>query len=124
MAVYTDVSFEELEALLRTDWCQPLADAGVTYRCQLAEGDSVDALLEAIAASAARLCVVGRRGHRPHPDLVLGSTSLQLIAESPVPVLVVPPQTGAAPGTFGPARKVAPARIVQQDTERGGSRGS
>jgi nucleotide-binding universal stress UspA family protein len=52
----------------------------------------LSALLD--AASGARLVVVGSRGARPKPGMLMGSTSRGLVEFSPCPVLVVRPQAG------------------------------
>ncbi len=57
----------------------------------LADGDPCSALLRlADAPSPVDLLVVGSRGAGQHTGTVLGSTSLELVEHSRVPVVVVP----------------------------------
>jgi len=80
---------EELERTLEAEWCRPLRDAGVEYRCAVVEGGP-----EAIARFAERedadIIVVGRRGRGGFSELVLGSVSHQLVHHAHRPVVVVP----------------------------------
>jgi nucleotide-binding universal stress UspA family protein len=55
------------------------------------DGDPVTVLLETAEREGADLVVVGSRGVGGHPDLLLGSTSHQVIRFSRRPVVVVPP---------------------------------
>ena len=82
---------EQLRQVFTEQWCEPLRAAGVNYQCLQVEGGPVDALLRLGTEVGATVCVVGRRGNRPHAELVLGSTSLQLAESSSIPVMVVPP---------------------------------
>ena len=55
------------------------------------DGDACSVLLRAGEAPVeADLIVVGSRGQGQHPGLLLGSTSLELVQHSNVPVVVVP----------------------------------
>ncbi len=55
------------------------------------DGDACSVLLRAGEAPvAADLIVVGSRGQGQHPGLLLGSTSLEMVQHSNVPVVVVP----------------------------------
>ena len=62
----------------------------------------LSALLD--VASGARVVVVGSRGARPRPGMLMGSTSRGLVEFSPCPVLVVRPQAGRS------ARRLATAQ--------------
>jgi nucleotide-binding universal stress UspA family protein len=53
-------------------------------------GKPVDRILEAIAEERPDLVVVGRRGLSRLESFFLGSVSSQVVAKSPVPVLVIP----------------------------------
>jgi nucleotide-binding universal stress UspA family protein len=66
--------------------CTP--DAPV--RIVVLDGDPIDVLLDVATREHAAAVVVGSRGVGATPSLALGSTSLHLVQESPVPVLVLP----------------------------------
>ncbi|MDA8072623.1 MAG: universal stress protein [Actinomycetota bacterium] len=71
-------------------WCAPLQDAGVALRCMVVDGNPVLALVQAAAEVGADMVVVGKRGSGGFPGLQLGSTSQELVAHAPLPVVVVP----------------------------------
>jgi nucleotide-binding universal stress UspA family protein len=81
----------EVEEALRTDWCEPLARAGVAWRASVEDGSSAEVLLHAAEEHGASFVVVGSRGVGGHPDLMLGSTSHQVISHCRCPAVVVPP---------------------------------
>lgn len=81
----------ETEAMLRDDWCRPLADAGVGYRTVVVDADPIGALLDVVAAERGDLIVVGTRGLGKAKAMVLGSVAGKLPSRSPVPVTIVPP---------------------------------
>lgn len=82
---------EAFEGDLRTrverEWCAALRDRGVLYEVVVQPGPPVSTILD--VAAGADLVVVGRRGTGSPDAPQLGSTSLQLVAESDVPVVVV-----------------------------------
>jgi len=80
----------EIEEVMEQEWCAPLARGGVPYRAVVRQGHPVDVLAAAAIEESALLLVVGSRGMGDTPALVLGSTSLTLLRQTPVPVLVVP----------------------------------
>lgn len=82
---------DELRRRFETEWCRPLADAGVPYEAELEAGEAVGALLRVADREDAWAIIVGMRGHNPFGG-PLGSTSLQLVAGSARPILVVPPR--------------------------------
>ncbi len=83
---------DEIEHRLRAEWCEPLAAAGdVRWTCRLVDGNPSDALLHTAAETAASFIFVGARGIGGHPDLMLGSTSHQVIHRAHCPTVVVPP---------------------------------
>ncbi|HEX5615607.1 MAG TPA: universal stress protein [Acidimicrobiia bacterium] len=88
------VDFEQLERdtqqRLEAEWCAPLRDAGVSFTAEVVENTPVGALVDAAAAHAADLVVIGARGHTPVRQLVLGSTSLRLPHGTKRPVTIVP----------------------------------
>ena len=65
------------------------------------DGDPCSALLRMIAAPhSVDLIIVGSRGSGQHSGSLLGSTSLELVEHSSIPVVIVPPPT---PESDGPA---------------------
>lgn len=82
---------DEIEAHLREEWCAPLSSAGTSWRCQLIDGNPAEVLMHTADAVGASFIVVGARGIGGHPDLMLGSTSHQVIHHSTCPTVVVPP---------------------------------
>lgn len=66
----------------------------VPIRCLIWEGDPGEAIVEAAAAEAVDLVVVGSHGRRGMDRFVMGSVSEQVVRTSPVPVVVARgPQT-------------------------------
>ncbi len=92
---------------------------GLDVRVEIRTGEPSRALQEVAAESAADLLVVGSHGHTPWRDLFLGSTVLDLVRTSEVPVLLLPlgaPATTRGGGVLlatdgsaqaGPAEQVA-----------------
>lgn len=76
--------------LIELTWCAPLAQATSPHRVEVREGHPVDVLSTATAVENAGLLVVGSRGTRSDAARALGSTSLQVLQWTQVPVLVVP----------------------------------
>jgi nucleotide-binding universal stress UspA family protein len=76
--------------LVEQTWCAPLLRAAGSHRVEVRDGHPVDVLLATAARERATLLVVGSRGVGASPALALGSTSLQVLQASCVPVLVVP----------------------------------
>ncbi|HEY8545607.1 MAG TPA: universal stress protein [Acidimicrobiales bacterium] len=81
---------DEIREVMDHDWCASLTRGAVPHRTIVREGHPVDVLGAVAVEEGARLLVVGSRGRGDTPALVLGSTSLALLREAPVPVLVVP----------------------------------
>jgi nucleotide-binding universal stress UspA family protein len=67
------------------------------------DGPPALVLMRAADDENADLIVVGTRGAGGLTELVLGSTSLQLLEHAGRPVLVVPPVVGTTGTTAGPA---------------------
>jgi nucleotide-binding universal stress UspA family protein len=89
----TSASPEQREAwrdLAERDWCKPLADAGVTFRVVVRDGDPASVLMEAAEDEDAALVVVGRRGRGGFKKLLLGSTSHHLSHHLDRPIVIVP----------------------------------
>jgi nucleotide-binding universal stress UspA family protein len=76
--------------LVEHTWCAPLLRAPGAHRVEVRDGHPVDVLLAAAARERASLLLVGSRGVGADPALALGSTSLRVLQEACVPVLVVP----------------------------------
>jgi nucleotide-binding universal stress UspA family protein len=91
----------EIEVTMREEWCAPLADAAIRWRCMVADGNPAEVLLHTAHDESASLVVVGSRGVGGHPDLMLGSTSHQVIQHTPCPAVVVPP-IGRTTGSAAP----------------------
>ena len=86
---------EEILELLRGEWSAPLRSTGATVRHVARAGDPVGVLLTVGAEVGADLLVVGSRGAGAPVGVTLGSTSQQVVHDSTVPVLVVPPSLPA-----------------------------
>lgn len=73
------------------------ADCGLERAGLRAEtaADAADGLRRVAAAENAEFLVVGSRGRGPAKSALLGSTSSELVAEAPCPVVVVPPEVGS-----------------------------
>lgn len=83
----------EIEQRLRDDWCRPLNGLGQQrWSCRLVDGPPSEALLHTADEVGASFIVVGARGLGGHPDLMLGSTSHQVIHRSHCATVVVPPE--------------------------------
>lgn len=82
----------EIDDHLHEVWCTPLADRlGDRWSARLIDGNPADVLIATATDVAARMVVVGARGVGGHPDLMLGSTSHQVIHHATCPTVVVPP---------------------------------
>lgn len=74
-----------------TEWCAPLdAVDDVRSRRLVEDGPPAMVLLRLVEREGADLVVVGSRGVGGFDELLLGSTSAQLVQHSPVPVTVIP----------------------------------
>ena len=87
---------EEIAERVGGAWTRPLADAGVTHRAVLHDGNPVDVVLRAIDEVGADLVVLGSRGVGGSPAQLLGSTSTQVAQQAPCPVTIVPSEERAA----------------------------
>ena len=90
---------DEVRRLFEEQWCAALAAGDVAHRRLLVDGNPVTALLRTAGEVGADLVVVGSRGTGGFPGLQLGSSSLQLVQHSPVPVVVVPADPAEVTGT-------------------------
>jgi len=82
---------DEIAAKVEGEWTSPLAEAGVTHRALLQDGNPVDVVLQAVEQEGADLVVLGSRGIGGSPIQLLGSTSTQVAQQAPCPVTIVPP---------------------------------
>lgn len=88
----------EVEHRLNDEWCRPLEEAvPKRWTSRLVDGNPADVLLQTADHEGASFIVVGARGIGGHPDLMLGSTSHQVIHHATVPTVVVPPVDRATP---------------------------
>jgi nucleotide-binding universal stress UspA family protein len=70
-------------------WCKPLNVAGVRYRAVMEDGRAATVITDVAEREKADVIVVGRRGRGGVAELLLGSTSHELVLHSKKPVLVV-----------------------------------
>ncbi len=79
-------------------WVAPLRDAGIPTEIDVVEHEPVAGLTDAGVRNQAGLLVVGTRGTGGITGLRLGSTALKVLHHSGLPVVLVPPGHGVAPG--------------------------
>jgi nucleotide-binding universal stress UspA family protein len=70
-------------------WCKALKVAGVRYRAVMEDGRAATVITAVAERENADVIVVGRRGKGGVAELLLGSTSHELVLHSTRPVLVV-----------------------------------
>jgi nucleotide-binding universal stress UspA family protein len=70
-------------------WCKPLKVAGVRYRAVMEDGRAATVIADVAEREKADVIVVGRRGRGGVAELLLGSTSHELVLHSRRPVMVV-----------------------------------
>jgi nucleotide-binding universal stress UspA family protein len=86
---------DDLERLLRLEWCAALAsDRSLRWRAELVYGSPADVLMKMGAGLDASFVVVGSRG--VGDELALGSTSHHVVHHCDRPVVVVPPADRSA----------------------------
>jgi nucleotide-binding universal stress UspA family protein len=90
VAVPNEAELRRVRDVAEREWCKPLVDAGVDHRVVVAEGNAVAVLRDVAEAERADLVVTGRRGRGGFAELVLGSTSHQLVHHLACPLLIVP----------------------------------
>jgi nucleotide-binding universal stress UspA family protein len=90
---------EEIAGKVAGEWSEPLADAGVSHRAVLHDGNPVDVVLATVEEVGADLVVLGSRGIGGSPVQLLGSTSSNVAQHCRCPVTIVP--SGERAGAVG-----------------------
>jgi nucleotide-binding universal stress UspA family protein len=80
-----------IKAEFEGKWCKPLKVSGVRYRTTMEDGRAGTVIGEVAERENADVVVVGRRGRGGVAELLLGSTSHELVLHSTRPVLVISP---------------------------------
>jgi nucleotide-binding universal stress UspA family protein len=103
-------SAKELDRFARTTLGRT---AAVRVECRVATGEPAKQILSAARRLRADLIVVGSQGLTGIALLAFGSTTTAVLKRSPVPVLVVPPNDGAArrPRSWSRGPLVAPVTL-------------
>ena len=96
---------DRVRETLEREWCEPLREAGLSYRAIVMGGSGE--LLSYLREAGAELVIVGRRGLGGFAELIIGSFSHKLVHHSPIPVLVVPPRDSGAEQVGDDAGSVA-----------------
>ncbi len=81
---------DEITTLFKTEWCAALDVHRVRGRRIVENGPPAMVLLRLADAEEVDMIVVGSRGVGGFPELLLGSTSMQLVQHARVPVTVIP----------------------------------
>ncbi|HLQ15855.1 MAG TPA: universal stress protein [Candidatus Eisenbacteria bacterium] len=76
-------------------WCKPLKVAGIRYRTLMEDGRAASVINDVADRENADMVVVGRHGRGGVAELLLGSTSHELVLHSKHPVLVISAKTAA-----------------------------
>jgi len=84
-----------IKAEFENKWTKPLKAAGVRYRTLMEDGRAASVITDVADRENADVVVVGRRGRSGVAELLLGSTSHELVLHSTRPVLVVSAKTAA-----------------------------
>jgi nucleotide-binding universal stress UspA family protein len=86
----------DLRSQFQAHWCQPLRDAGVSYRSYVVEQSPAHALVNFAEREHADLLVLGAHGHGSLTDRLLGSVSYTVSHAAPCPVVIIPVEARAA----------------------------
>ncbi|HMJ39951.1 MAG TPA: universal stress protein [Verrucomicrobiae bacterium] len=84
-----------IESEFENKWCKPLKAAGVKYRAVIEDGRAASVITDVADRENADIVVVGRRGRSGVAELLLGSTSHELVLHSRRPVLVISAKSAA-----------------------------
>jgi nucleotide-binding universal stress UspA family protein len=76
-------------------WCKPLKVSGIRYRTVMEDGRAASVISDVADRENVDIVVVGRRGRGGVAELLLGSTSHELVMHSRHPVLVISAKTSA-----------------------------
>jgi nucleotide-binding universal stress UspA family protein len=80
---------EAIKSEFENKWTKSLKAAGVRYRTVMEDGRAASVITEVADRENADMVVVGRRGRSGVAELLLGSTSHELVLHSKRPVLVI-----------------------------------
>lgn len=86
----------DVKEQFENEWCQPLREAGVSYRTMMEDGRAASVIGTVADQVDADIVIVGRRGRGGVAQLLLGSVSHELTQHCERPVLVISPNQ---PGT-------------------------
>ena len=84
-----------IKAEFESKWCKPLKVAGIRYRTVMEDGRAASVISDVADRENADMVVVGRRGRGGVAELLLGSTTHELVLHSKRPVLVISAKTAA-----------------------------
>jgi nucleotide-binding universal stress UspA family protein len=70
--------------------------AGISYECEVAQGDPAHTIVDIVERFACDMVVMGARGQSGLRRALMGSVSNEVLHASPVPVMVVQPQPAAS----------------------------
>jgi nucleotide-binding universal stress UspA family protein len=84
-----------IQSEFETKWTKPLKAAAIRYRTVLEDGRAASVITEVADRENADMLVVGRRGRSGVAELLLGSTSHELVLHSTRPVLVISAKAAA-----------------------------
>ena len=91
--VNADPLRREFTRRLQEEWTEPLRQAGVSYETRVLDGRPADALLRCADDEGVELIVVGMTGRGTLNELLMGSTTHQLLhrsAQRVRPIVAVP----------------------------------
>ena len=88
--VNADPLRHEFQRRLEEEWTAPLREAGVAYETRVLHGRPAEALLQCADDEGVELLVVGMTGRGTLNELLMGSTTHQLLHQSARPIVAVP----------------------------------
>jgi universal stress protein A len=87
---------QDVRRKLKTEWVEPLRQAGVSLSIEVLEGLPAETLIKKADDLAVDLIVIGTHGHGGIADRLTGSVSYTLTHRARRPVIVVPPDDAEA----------------------------